>query len=115
MQQPALTWHVIIAIACSESDVRHLQLHLLIPVEGGMLSHPRCCQEETACGEALDIALREGGGIGEPAAVEDIEGIQVERLHLQHTVRQFDAFHALMVMPARFVAFWGECHYKLEK
>ena len=48
VQQPTLAGHVVVAIACTETDVRHLQLHLLIPVEGGVLTHARRCQQEAA-------------------------------------------------------------------
>ena len=100
MQQPALTWHVIIAITSAEGQVRHLQLHLLIPVEGGVLAHARRSQKETTGRASLDVTLRKGGGIGEAAAVEDVEGIQVQRLYRQQAVGQFYALHALMVVPA---------------
>ena len=41
MQEPTLARHVVISIACTKGDVCHLQLHLLIPVESGMLPHSR--------------------------------------------------------------------------
>ena len=49
---------------------------------------------------ALDVALREGGGIGETATVEDVEGIQVQRLHRQQSVGQLNALHTFVVVPA---------------
>ena len=39
MQQPPLGGHIIVAIAGTHADVRHLQLHFLIPVELGLLTH----------------------------------------------------------------------------
>ena len=56
-----------------------------------------------AGGATLDVALREGGRVGEAAAVEGIIGIQVQRLHLQHAVGQFQALHAVLVVVAREV------------
>jgi len=100
MQQPALTWHVVVAIARTYTDVRHLQFHLLIPIKGGVLTHARRCQEETAGRAPLDVALRESGGIRKATAIEDVEGIQVQRFHRQHTIGQFDAIHAIIVVPA---------------
>ena len=47
--------------------------------------------------------MLEGSGIGEPAAVEDIEGIEIECLHRQLTISQFHSFHAIMLVPARKV------------
>ena len=51
----------------------------------------------------LDVTLCEGRGIGEAAAVEDVEGIQVQRPHRQQAVWQLNALHALVVVPAREV------------
>ena len=47
--------------------------------------------------------MLEGSGIGEPAAVEDIEGIEIECLHRLLTVSQFHSIHAIMLVPARKV------------
>ena len=99
MQQPALAGHVIVAIAATKGDVGHLELHLLFPVEGGMLAHGRRCQEEAAGGASLDVALRESGGIGETATIEDVEGVEVQRLNRQQAVGQINTLHALVVVP----------------
>ena len=48
VEQPALAGHVVVAVACAEADICHLQLHLLLPVERGVLSHGRRCQEKAA-------------------------------------------------------------------
>ena len=99
MQQPALAGHVIVAIAATKGDVGHLQLHLLFPVEGGMLAHGRRCQEETAGGASLDVALRESGRIGETATIEDVEGVEIQRLNRQHSIGQFNAIFPFVVVP----------------
>ena len=103
MQQPASAWDIVVAIACAECQVRNLQPHIRFPVEGGTLPLTRRGQQEAARRLPLDITLREGGGVGETAVVEDIEGIHVERLHLQHVSRKLDALHAVVVVPAREV------------
>ena len=100
MQQPALTGHVIVAIAATKGDVGHLQLHLLLPVEGGVLAHGRRCQEEAAGGASLDVALRERGGIGETVTIEDVESVEVQRLNRQQAVGQINTLHALVVVPS---------------
>ena len=38
VQQPATRWHKVIAIATANTDVGHLEIHRLLPVEGSMLS-----------------------------------------------------------------------------
>ena len=85
MQQPALMGYEVVAVARSYANIRHLQLQVL-PVEGSLLSHARRGQEETASRAALDVALRESGRIGETAVVEGVVGIQVQGLHMQHTI-----------------------------
>ena len=42
VKQPALTWHVVIAIARPQSDVRHLHFHFFVLFYLGVLPLPRC-------------------------------------------------------------------------
>ena len=100
MEQPVLARHVVITITRTDADICHLQIHITIPVERTALTHAGSCQEETAGRASLDVTLREGSGIRETAAVEHVEGIDVKRLNRQHTVRQSDAIHTLVVVPA---------------
>ena len=101
MQQPPLRGHVVVAVAATDADVRHFQIRDEIPVHRCVLRHCRRCQQETAGRPPLDVALRESRGIGEAPVVEDVEGIQVERLDVEQTGSQLQAPHPLVVVPPR--------------
>ena len=88
VEQPTLCRHVVVAVACSDADVCHLEIHRhQVAIQFAVLSLSRCCEEETACRTTLYVAVGKGGRIGEPTVVEDVVGIQIQRAQLEHIAR----------------------------
>ena len=99
MQQPVPRRHIVITIAPSDTNVRHLQFHLLIPIEFGLLPLTRYCHKETARRPTLDVTLCEGGRVGKTAMIKGIIGVYVQCLHRKDIFRQIYALHAVHIMP----------------
>ena len=103
VEQPVAAGHPVVAISGPDADVGHLEHHFIVARGLVPLALPRKAQQETAGRTALDVALREGGRIGEPAMVEGVVGIDVQRLHRQHLGGQVDARFGVRLVPAREV------------
>ena len=113
MEQPSVVGHIVIGVAATNADVRHLELHLLhkglrayvqlFALHDSFLPLTRDCQEETASRAPLDVALGERSRIGETTVVEGVEGVHVQRLLREQACRQIDTPQTLSLLPSREV------------
>lgn len=100
MDEPSAAGDEVVAIAGAEADVDDAEPRFVSLVAHGLLCLSCQGQQETACRATLDVALREGGGIGKTATVQRIVGTEVERAERQHVGGQRHAFLALGLIPA---------------
>ena len=107
MNQPTVGRHVVVAVATTDGDIGHLEIHLTIDVFQSIffarnltvLSLSRHGEEKTACRATLNVAVDEGGGIGKTAVVENVVGIHVQRPQAEH----FFGSRHIVVSTANFV------------
>ena len=113
MEQPSVVGHIVIGVAATNADVRHLELHLLheclrayvqlFALHGSFLPLTRDCQEETASRAPLDVTLRERSRIGETTVVEGVESVKVQRLLREQACGQLDTPPSFGILPSREV------------